>query len=326
VNQEVITSLDELTPQWLTEVLLRDGALENGAVVSVAMLGKTEREWSTSCRIHPSYAPDDDECIIPSEVNYYGRDYVGVRGVPLVRCYGTAYDEVLHHYYVLLDDLSDTHQPASTVGVNVTVEYGLALVEGLAAMHAHWWGAERLNRINEPIHILDCCRGELKAHWPRAMHDIYSRHPAALIERARDDDGFTLIHGDANPTNIFVPLKGVRPLYILDRQPFDWSLTSWLAAYDLAYAIVLSWPIEVRRQLEQPMLREYLENLIRRGVTNYSWERLYDDYRMSVMICLYVATEWCRGGPNLRWKHIWMPKLRKTMTAFDDLNCVEMLG
>jgi hypothetical protein len=363
VNQEVITSLDELTPQWLTEVLLRDGALENGAVVSVAMLGKTEREWSTSCRIHPSYAPgsrgkmpdrlflkivntvvDDDESIIPSEVNYYGRDYVGVRGVPLVRCYGTAYDEVLHHYYVLLDDLSDTHQPASTVGVNVTVEYGLALVEGLAAMHAHWWGAERLNRINEPIHgpdvvqrfvaiahpgvghILDCCRGELKAHWPRAMHDIYSRHPAALIERARDDDGFTLIHGDANPTNIFVPLKGVRPLYILDRQPFDWSLTSWLAAYDLAYAIVLSWPIEVRRQLEQPMLREYLENLIRRGVTNYSWERLYDDYRMSVMICLYVATEWCRGGPNLRWKHIWMPKLRKTMTAFDDLNCVEMLG
>jgi hypothetical protein len=288
---------------------------------------------------------DEHESIVPSEVNYYGRDYLGVEGVPLVRCYGTAYSEGLHHYYVLLDDLSATHRPAAAIEaqLGVTADYGLALVEGLAAMHAHWWGAERLNQIDEPIHgpdvierfvaiakpgvghILDCCGDELEVHWPQAMHDIYVRHPALMVERTQDGNGFTLIHGDANPTNVFVPRAGVRPLYILDRQPFDWSLTSWLAAYDMAYAIVLSWPIETRRALEEQMLRHYHEHLIRRGVTHYAWERLYDDYRQSVMTCLYVATEWCRGRANLQWKHRWMPQLRKTMTAYDDLNCAEML-
>jgi hypothetical protein len=359
VDQDIITSLDHLTVEWLTDVLLNDGALEQGAVASLEILATVEREWSTSSRLVPTYVPgssgqmperlflkivntlvDEDESILPSEVNYYGRDYVGVSGVPLVRCYGAAHSEALHHYYVLLDDLSDTHRPAYTT--EVTAEYGTALVEGMAAMHAHWWGAERLNRIDEPIHgpdvverfaaiaqpglghILACCRAELESHWPEAMHDVFAWHPPALVQRAHDDNGFTLIHGDANPTNIFVPLQGVRPLYILDRQPFDWSLTSWLAVYDLAYAIVLSWPIEKRRALEKPLLHHYHEQLVRRGVTHYSWERLWDDYRLSVMICLYVATEWCCDGPNLDWKHIWMPKLQKTMTAFDDLNCAEL--
>jgi hypothetical protein len=364
VITSVLTHLDQLTPEWLTAVLLRDGALEKGEVASIATLGIKERTWSVSTRLRPSYAPgssgrmperlflkivdtevDEDESIIPSEVNYYKRDYVGVAGAPLVRCYGAAFSEELHHYYVLLDDLSETHRQVSTSDTEtpVTAEYGLALVEGLAAMHAHWWGAQRLDQISEPIHsaevierfvaiarpgvghILACCGDELEPLWPGAIHDIYARHPRALVERTRDDNGFTLIHGDVGPMNIFVPLDGVRPLYILDRQPFDWSLTSWLAAYDLAYAIVLYWPVETRRALEAQMLRHYHGELQRRGVTEYAWERLYDDYRLSVMMCLYVATEWCRGRANLQWKHIWMSMLRKTMTAFYDLQCAELL-
>ena len=26
----------------------------------------------------------------------------------------------------------------------------------------------------------------------------------------------------------------------------------------------------------------------------YAWEQLWDDYRLCVMMCVYVATEWCR--------------------------------
>ena len=58
--------------------------------------------------------------------------------------------------------------------------------------------------------------------------------------------------------------------------PFDWSLTSWLGVYDLAYAIVLDWPSNIRRALEMPILRHYHNTLIDRGVVDYSWDQLYD--------------------------------------------------
>jgi hypothetical protein len=36
---------------------------------------------------------------------------------------------------------------------------------------------------------------------------------------------------------------------------------------------------------------------------------------------VYVATEWCRGGVNWETYPYWMPMLKKSMTAYDDLNC-----
>ncbi|MBL8164735.1 MAG: hypothetical protein JNJ61_22310 [Anaerolineae bacterium] len=37
------------------------------------------------------------------------------------------------------------------------------------------------------------------------------------------------------------PLKGVRPLYIIDRQPFNRSLADWLGVNDLGYATMPYW-------------------------------------------------------------------------------------
>jgi hypothetical protein len=33
--------------------------------------------------------------------------------------------------------------------------------------------------------------------------------------------GFTLIHGDGGKANILIPRAGDRPVYIIDRQPFE---------------------------------------------------------------------------------------------------------
>jgi hypothetical protein len=218
----------------------------------------------------------------------------------------------------------------------------LALAEGLAAMHARWWGAQRLSEAGATLHsarhirrfvdiaepgaghILSRFSAELEPHWPEAIRLLYAKHPQAIIERTRDDNGFTLIHGDVGHTNILVPRDGDRPIYIIDRQPFDWSLTTWLGVYDLAYAIVLDWEVETRRRLEIPILRRYHEQLIQKGIQGYAWERLYDDYRLSVAMGVYVATEYCRGGVNERWVTAWLPMLQRSLTACDDLDCREL--
>jgi len=145
-----------------------------------------------------------------------------------------------------------------------------------------------------------------------------------MVRRTQDGNGFTLIHGDVYPGNILVPRSGHRPLYIIDRQPFNWSITTWLGAYDLAYAIGPRWEVADRRRYELAVLRHYQEHLQQRGVKGYTWDQLFDDYRLSMAMNVYVAVEWCRGGVNEQWKHIWMGLLRKTMTALDDHNCYEL--
>ena len=85
--------------------------------------------------------------------------------------------------------------------------------------------------------------------------------------------------------------------------------------------MVLHWEIETRRRLERPVLRRYHDQLVHRGVTGYPWERLWDDYRLCVAKGVHVATESCRGGVTERLIRYWLPKLQRSLTACDDLDC-----
>lgn len=355
--QQLLTSPEQITRQWLTGVLTRSGALSGGEVAAIE-IDANDRTLSSNYRLRIVYsdgshglmparlflktvnADQDEEYFGPSEVDYYVRDYVGVDGAPLIRCYDGVFSAEQRRYHLLLDDLSDSHVEAGTK--TPTLEYGLALAEALACLHAHWWGAERISQSGDRLptasqidrfvevarpgagHIVAAMPDPLQPHWPAALAELLDRHPQAMAARTADANGFALIHGDANRTNILVPRAGDRPLYVIDRQPFDWSLTVWLAVYDLAYALVLDWNSEQRRRQEMTILHHYHDQLVARGIRDYPWSRLYDDYRLSVAICVYVAIEWCRGGINHEWTHVWLPKLQRSLTACDDLNCREL--
>lgn len=294
----------------------------------------------------------DGEYFDDSEVNYYLRDYVDVADAPLVRCYDGAYSAELHRYHLLLDDLSDTHIRA--LDKPPTFEHALALADAFAIIHARWWGAERLAEygavMHSPSHIqrlidiaepglehilwaadtspqaVDGTRLDvgLKSHWADLMHEIFANHPSALVKRTHDANGFTIIHGDSNYTNILVPRDGDRPLYLIDRQPFDWSFTTWLALYDLVYVMIFDWDVETRREWEIPVLKQYHAALVERGVRTYSWDALLHDYRLSIPMGLYTATEYCRGGVNLQFYGRWLAVLQRTLAACDDHNCREL--
>ena len=357
MTDKVIASLDQVSADWLTAVLRHSGALTQGGVTAFTMETQ-QRELSANAKILLRYSDKaqgdlpqrlflklvntdmEDEFFGPSEVNYYTRDYVGLADRPILPCYDAAYSEQQRRYHILMDDLSATHVTAGSK--TPTLAYGLALAEALAKLHAHWWSADRLNAGGEPIHsaeqirrfvniarpgvkhVLARCADQLPSHWPQALEELFVWHPQAMIERTQNGTGFTLIHGDVNAGNVFVPINDDRPLYIVDRQPFDWSLTTWLGVYDLAYAIIPRWPVQLRRQGEEPLLRHYHAQLRANGVTDYSWAQLWDDYRLCAVINVYVAIEWSRGGVSEQTLPIWLPMLQKAMVAFDDLGCTEL--
>jgi Ser/Thr protein kinase RdoA (MazF antagonist) len=333
-------------------VLTNSDALTSGVVTSFEF-GEGQGNWSENANLNITYADgsqgacpkclflkmvdtgasSSDEFFGASEVTYYTRDYVDVENAPLLTCYDGAYSESLGRYHPLLEDVSETHVEAAEK--EPTLEYGLALAEGLAALHGRWCGVAQLHSpthirrfvdIAEPgvDHILGRFSAELEPHWPDRLRNLFANHPKAIIERTKDANGFTLIHGDVGHNNVLVPRVGERPIYIIDRQPFNWSLTTWLGVYDLAYAIVLDWDIEKRRQWERPILEHYHACLIENGVQDYSWEQLYNDYRLCATMGVYIATEYCHGGVNERWIPVWLPMLKRALTVTDDLNCYEL--
>ena len=318
----VITNTDQITTAWLTAALSKNGALTHGSVTSFA-LDAGKGNWSTNGSLVVTYSDDalgalpkrlflkmantnlgNSESFDDSEVTYYTRDYVDVLNTPLLRCYDAAYSAELKRYHILLEDVAETHIVASDK--KNTLEYGLALAEGLAILHARWWGEKGLAEAGVPMHsaahiqtfvniaepgmghIVSQFSSELEQHWGSLMRELFAKHPQAMLQRNQDPNGFTLIHGDTGAQNILVPRVGDRPVYIIDRQPFNWSLTMWLGVYDIVYAIVLDWDVELRRQCEIPILKRYHETLVQNGVTEYPWEQLYNDYRLCVAdMCLY---------------------------------------
>lgn len=358
MNENVITNLEQVTTEWLTAVLTQNGALTHGRVAGFEV-DSGRGNWSTSGSLQLAYSPDaqgerpsrlflkmvntdigDEESFGPSEGYYYTRDYLDVPDAPLLRCYDGRYSPTLQRYHLLLEDVALTHKVACDK--SPSLDYGLALAEAFAILHARWWGAARLAEANAPLHdaahirrfvaiaepgaghIIGQLANELQPHWPATIRDLFARHPQAMIARTHNANGFTLIHGDAGCYNIMVPREGERPLYLIDRQPFDWSLTTWLGAYDLAYAIALDWDVESRRQWEQPILRHYHQMLSQRGVQGYTWEQLWDDYRLCVAMGVYIAVEYCRGQYNEEMQWVWLPMLQKALTACDDLNCTDL--
>ncbi|HET9866022.1 MAG TPA: hypothetical protein VFQ06_01925, partial [Nitrospira sp.] len=165
---EVITSIDQVSAIWLTSVLAQSGAITRGAVESFEF-ATGRGNWSRSGTLRVSYTDDakgprpqrlflkmvdadagDGEYFGDSEVTYYTRDYLTLKNAPLLRCYSAEYSKELNRYHVLLDDVSETHIDAAKK--EPTLAYGLALAEGMAALHAHWWGEERLAAALAPIH------------------------------------------------------------------------------------------------------------------------------------------------------------------------------
>jgi hypothetical protein len=355
LSSTIISNLDQVGTQWLTEVLSNKGALVEGAVTKFA-LKRDERMLSSVGYLTVTYSQDaqgrrprnlflkickldlDGNFLGPSEVNYYTRDYTGVGALPMLTCYDAVYSAERDSYHILLDDISSTHQESH--GRTLTLDYGLAVAEGLARMHVHWWGMARLAAGGEPIPtaaqieryvaiaraglqpMLESCRSEIDSSWETVLLDIFAHHPSKMIERTANGNGFTLVHGDANPGNILAPVNGDTPIYLIDRQPFDWSLTTWLGVSDLAYMMVHWWEADVRRKLEIPILRRYHDCLLANGAVDYSWEQLLVDYRLSAVQSVYVASEWCRFEEDcVEMKWLWLSQLQRAMIAFFDLQC-----
>ncbi|EPX54933.1 hypothetical protein D187_009672 [Cystobacter fuscus DSM 2262] len=334
--------LEDIQPEWLTELLRAGGSLPSGAVAAV-QVNHSSRHFSTVARLQVQYTADAPSTAPtalflkssnrPSEGVFHAEVKPTLRDAPAIRCLGSRVEQEVT--WLLFDDLSGTHLslPEDVPPTRAIYEQ---MVDCLAGLHVQRWEDAQMRerfatRNGDPSYgflfkqtlgafggfvdaLEDRLSGERRALYERVL-EVW---PRMCLERIQRGHGVTMIHGDAHPWNFLLPRPGqAGRLFLADWA--DWRFDS--GTHDLAFLVSLPCFPEQRARMEQELVRRYCQRLNEGGV-RYGWEECWLDYRKSVIgNLLWPVFWWSLGSPS----SIWWPNLERAVLAFQEQGCEELL-
>jgi hypothetical protein len=340
-----------LTASILSDWLHRFGALSSGAVADIRVEQEITTWVSTLTFLTAAYTSDASadlprrlvvkSLLVPpaapddhgAEAHFYRNVAPLLGGPPLVRCVAALDGNDADSETVVLEDLRETHDHPPWPLPPSPAQCERA-IDALARIHAHWWEAPELGDSFGRFHTSDSLTTMvhgIAAHLPAFMDAVGDALPAAsrrVYERVFSSSlapwlrltntrALTVAHGDAHSWNFLFPRSGDGPAFLIDWQL--WHLD--LGARDLAFMMALHWYPSRRRELERPLLESYYRGLVERGITSYSFDDLWLDYRRCVVRNLTIPIIfWSRGMKPEGWWH----RLECALAAYHDLGCEEL--
>jgi aminoglycoside/choline kinase family phosphotransferase len=270
-----------------------------------------------------------------AEVRFY-RELASSVAVRTPRCYLCAI-EPNHDFVIVLEDLGGATAPDQLHGLSIA--QASVAASALADLHAGFW--QRTDEIDWVPSVVDERIKAFAAMWPELWASFSSRFadwlPDGAVsagEQIRDhywdlmcrlgERPWTLLHQDFRCDNLFFASDdGQREVVVVDWQ----SIGRGPGAYDLAYLMGGSLTVADRRQHEERIVREYHDRLVRHGVTGYSFDDLWTDYRISHMVNTSVAV--ITGGTmdlaNERGRQLVGTLAERHFTAVLDLDSVALI-
>ncbi len=189
-----------------------------------------------------------------------------------------------------------------------SAETAQLIVEHLARAQAHWWEDPRLGELDwlpsveqsvqriEPI---------VQRAWGLFAQRIVPRVDPAfvpigerIVERFGDllregaASASTLVHGDFRLKNVLMGERGGEDEVVI----LDWQLISHGSGLrDFAYFLGQNLEAETRRAAEPDLLDAYHAALVAHGVRGYSRARCETDYRLGLLIAMWIPLLGTRG-------------------------------
>jgi hypothetical protein len=310
----MIIGPEDVDAAWLTEALRESGAIVDAAVVSftatpvgTGQVGHNVRFTLTYDQREPT-APATVVAKFPSpdetsrntgvaignyekEARFY-RDLVGRVDIRTPYCHRVELDESTRLATLLMDDLAPAEQGDQIMGCSV--DDAALVVDQMPALHAPLWGDPALHEIGwlgvPSADGAQMVAGFYQSLWPgfcerygdrisSDVRELGERFGASLASWAgrRARGPLTLVHGDFRLDNIlFGPgPDGERTVTVVDWQ----TPALGIGTDDLAYFLGAGLVPDVRRAVEEGLVRRYHEGLLARGVDGYTWDECWEDYR-----------------------------------------------
>jgi hypothetical protein len=244
------------------------------------------------------------------EVNFY-RTVANSLSVRVPRPYYVDAGDDGLPFILLIEEIAGARCPDQISGI--TLDETRRILDTVATLHARFWDSPELHTMtwlppmNNPLYKAG--RDMALARFPAfkekfgdrvtpAMMEVIERacneYPA-LLDHVAELDHLTFTHTDCRAENyLFGGSAGADAVTMIDFQ----LCTRHMGPWDVANLLGGSLPPEVRKEHEMDLLRGYFDKLVALGVTGYTMERCYLDYRRSLlqMCTAQVITSDLQGG------------------------------
>lgn len=305
-----IPTEDSISPQWFNECFAAAGLTGSvcgfeAARVGTGQIGKCVRyvfdfddQGNLPLSVIGKY-PSDDESSRQTgvallnflrEVRFYQELQSRVT-IRTPRCY---YAEILNEgpeFFLLLEDLAPGQQGDQLAGCSA--EVAKAALRELVGLQAPAWCDESLHELKwlrdaDKVGEMDTMAlyratlpGFVERYGPHLQADevdIIKRVGEAEQSPLNADfpEVFSLVHVDYRLDNLMIEHRSSG----LGVTAVDWqSITLGAPMNDVAYFIGSGLEAEVRKPVEEDLVRGYYEGLVAAGVSDYSWEDCWLGYR-----------------------------------------------
>jgi hypothetical protein len=315
----LVASPQAVTAGWLTDVLRFSGAVDASTTVSrftattagtgqVGAIVRFEMDYvggdGPASVIGKFASPDPDSASIgvltrtyETEVDFY-TELAHTVDVARPRCHFAAVERGRPNVVVVLDDLSPAIQGDQIAGCGV--DRAALAIEQAARLHGPRWGAADLAQhawLVRPTSLY--AFDGLRPIWEGFVARYGASLEAVTLEQGElmlsvraglasiPPKAATVVHNDFRLDNmLFTDAPDRPPITIVDWQ----TVGVGRGPGDVAYFLGSSFPdAATRRGCEQRLVASYHEALLAYGVTNYSLEECWDEYRLSSFGSLVMA-------------------------------------
>ena len=309
-----------VTPEWLTLVLRHGGAISDTTSVAAfearaigsGQVGANLRysldysgppgPASIVCKFSSrdplSAATGVQTLTYETEVAFY-RELAHTVAISRPRCFYAALESGTADVVLVMEDLAPAEQGDQISGC--TVEQATMAIDEAARLHGPRWGDPTLADLAwlDRSSTTDGMGALMQSIWTAFVDRYRTTLDEVTLEageqvvrtidqlRAYTPAALTPVHGDFRLDNmLFHPDPTAdRPLIVVDWQ----TVQLGLGPSDVAYFLGNAFDAEVRRGCEEALVGRYHDALLDQGVSGYSLEQCWDDYRRSSYASLIMA-------------------------------------
>jgi hypothetical protein len=253
--------------------------------------------------------------------------------------YASAFDAESGDFVLLMEDLGGRRVHDQVRGC--AAEDAVRDLEALARHHATWWDSPDLASLPWVYCIADPPNPQalvpaLEHSWPiiekdfghllrGPMYDAARRMPGAVVELMErlSEPPITLVHGDHRLDNLFfTDDEGVEAVALL-----DWQINGAARGpYDVGYFLSQSLVPEERKRTEHDLVKTYHQALVTNGVSGYSFEQCWEDYRLAILfVSVYPLNAGGIDLVNERAVKLFESMLDRSVSAILDLDALELM-
>jgi aminoglycoside phosphotransferase (APT) family kinase protein len=350
---------NEITAEWLTAVVQANG--DDGVVDSFELrtVGEGVGMMGVLNRIIPHYssgsgpasmiakfaATNDANLGVAVTFDIYRREvlfYRHLAGATGMRVPHILFDAIEgpSDFVLVMEDLTGYQMGDQISGCSP--QQAMVCMDEMAKLHATFWGRVGGPEFDfVPYHyptfhsatMLQAAEGGwdnfttvFADRVPQFMIDIKDRYFAAVpaMQAWLNTDPITLVHGDFRMDNLMFGSGPEQSAVAV----LDWQGTlRCKAAQDVAYLLSHSIEVEERRVHERSLIAHWHAQLLANGVTDYTPEQAWEDYRRAVLyLWVYVMViAGALDASNDRGRRWMSEMITRSATAIEDLGGLDLL-